>query len=147
MSQGIANGDNPRLLARKIVATIDGKGAGELGLTDTLGRFIPAQRRAEIMARTEIIRAHHAATIQEYENWGVEGVHVQAEFVTAGDDRVCQQCKDKVGAGDLPGRETNISPTPSTSSLIDVRRMIYRSVLQLMLMRFLRSVPCTRIEL
>ena len=71
---------------------------GELGITDTLGRFIPAQRRAEMMARTEIIRAHHQATIQEYQNWAVEGVVIKAEVSTAGDNRVCDQC-DAVAAG------------------------------------------------
>jgi len=97
LAQGIADGDNPRLLARKLVASIDGKGIGELGLTDSLGRFIPAERRAEILARTEIIRAHHVATVQEYKNWAVEGVMVEAEFKTAGDDRVCEQCASLEG--------------------------------------------------
>jgi len=92
LAQGLADGDNPRLLARKLVGTINGTKMGDLGLTDTIGRFIPAQRRATLIARTEIIRAHHAATIQEYKNWGVEGVVVKAEFMTAGDDRVCSIC-------------------------------------------------------
>jgi SPP1 gp7 family putative phage head morphogenesis protein len=92
LAQGLIDGDNPRLLARKLVATINGVGAGDLGITDTLGRFIPARRRAEMLARTEVIRAHHQANIQEYKNWGVEGVEVIAEFVTAGDDRVCTEC-------------------------------------------------------
>jgi len=92
LAQGMADGDNPRLLARKLIATINGTGMGELAITDTLGRFIPAARRAEMLARTEIIRAHHNATIQEYRNWAVEGVKVKAEFVTAGDDRVCDRC-------------------------------------------------------
>ena len=92
LAQGMADGDGPRLLARKLIATINGTGMGELGITDTLGRYIPASRRAELLARTEIIRAHHNATIQEYRNWAVEGVKVKAEFVTAGDDRVCDRC-------------------------------------------------------
>lgn len=92
LAQGIADGDNPMLLARKLNSIINGAGAGDLGITDTLGRFIPAERRAQMLARTEIIRAHHSATIQEYRNWGVEGVNVKAEFVTAGDERVCQEC-------------------------------------------------------
>jgi len=92
LAQGMADGDGPRLLARKLIATINGTGMGELAITDTLGRFIPAARRAEMLARTEIIRAHHNATIQEYRNWAVEGVKVKAEFVTAGDDRVCDRC-------------------------------------------------------
>jgi len=97
LAQGLADGDNPLLLARKLVATIDGTGMGTLGITDTLGRFIPAKRRAEMLARTEIIRAHHVATINEYRNWAVEGVTVQAEWMTAGDDRVCIRCADLQG--------------------------------------------------
>ena len=97
LAQGMVDGDGPRLLARKLVSTIDGKNAGTLGITDTLGRFIPAQRRAETLARTEIIRAHHLATVQEYRNFGLEGIQVQAEWVTAGDDRVCDECSSLEG--------------------------------------------------
>lgn len=95
LTQGMADGDGPRDIARKINATIGGRGAtpGKLGLKDTLGRFIPAQRRAEMLARTEIIRAHHQGMMQEYRNYGLEGVVVQAEFRTAGDDRVCLECE------------------------------------------------------
>jgi len=92
LAQGIADGDNPRLLARKLTRTITGP-VGDLGITDTLGRFIPAQRRAQMLARTEIIRAHHIATITEYRNWGIEGVEVQAEWSSVGDDgRTCDEC-------------------------------------------------------
>ena len=78
LSQGLIDGDGPRLLARKLIGTINGAGMGDLGLTDTLGRFIPAQRRAEMLARTELIRAHHQATIMEYRNWAIEGIIVKA---------------------------------------------------------------------
>lgn len=93
LTQGMADGDGPILLARKMIGAINGTGMGDLALTDKLGRFIPAKRRAEILARTEIIRAHHQATIQEYRNWGVWGVNVLAEMITAGDDRVCPICE------------------------------------------------------
>jgi SPP1 gp7 family putative phage head morphogenesis protein len=93
LAQGLADGDNPRAIARKLVATINGTNMGDLTITDTLGRFIPAARRAEMIARTEIIRAHHQATIQEYRNWAVEGVMVQVEWMTAGDKRVCSRCE------------------------------------------------------
>src|SRR5690625_105895 len=92
LAQGLADGDGPRLVAKKLNATITGSGTGQLGLTDTLGRYIPAQRRAEMIARTETIRAHHQGMIQEYRNYGLQGVHVQAELQTAGDDRVCWEC-------------------------------------------------------
>lgn len=97
LTQGIADGDGPRLLARKLIAGINGAGIGDLGMTDSLGRFIPAARRAEIMARTEILRAHHLATIQEYRNYGAAGVNVLAEWATAGDDRVCSKCAELQG--------------------------------------------------
>ena len=96
LTQGMADGDGPRLLARKLRHVISGMGEN-LGITDTLGRYIPAQRRAEILARTETIRAHHQAMVQEYRNFGLVGVRVQAEFKTAGDDRVCPQCQPLEG--------------------------------------------------
>ena len=92
LSEGMMNGDSPYRMSRKLVAVIDGKGAATLGINDTLGRFIPAERRAKMLARTEVIRAHHTATIQEYKNWGAEGVTVQAEWSTAKDNRVCPLC-------------------------------------------------------
>lgn len=97
LAQGLADGDGPALLARKLVAVINGEGIEDLGIIDALGRYIPAMRRAEMLARTEIIRAHHVANIQEYRNWAVEGVYVQAELRTAGDDRVCEHCASLEG--------------------------------------------------
>lgn len=97
LAENFASGANPRVIARRLVATINGKGVGDLGITDTLGRFIPAKRRAEILARTEIIRAHHYANIHEYMSWGVHGVYVEAEISTAGDDRVCAECASLEG--------------------------------------------------
>ena len=97
LSQAMAEGRNPNEIARLLTRTISGP-SGDLGLTDTLGRWIPAERRARIMARTEVIRSHHVATIQEYRNWQVEGVKVQAEWSTAGDARVCRICATLEGS-------------------------------------------------
>lgn len=96
LTEGMMNGDGPAVIARKLQAVISGGGA-DLGITDSLGRFIPAERRARMLARTEMIRAHHMATIQEYKNWGLEGVKVKAEWSTAGDGRVCEKCASLEG--------------------------------------------------
>lgn len=96
LSQAMAEGRNPREMAKLLTRTISGP-VGDLGLTDTLGRFMPAQRRAEILARTEAIRAHHVSMVQEYKNWELEGVVIQAEWRTAGDGRVCEQCASLEG--------------------------------------------------
>ncbi len=92
LAQGLADGDNPITLAKKMNYVISGMGK-DLGITDSLGRFIPAERRAKMLARTEVIRAHHLATVQEYRNWGVAGVNVVAEWVTAGFN-VCPICNE-----------------------------------------------------
>ncbi len=92
LGQGMIDGDGPLKIARKMRAVIEG-GGNDLGIKDTLGRFIPAQKRAKTLARTEMMRAFHQANVQEMKNWGVEGVNVQAEWSTAEDDRVCEECK------------------------------------------------------
>jgi len=76
LAQGIAEGKGPREVAREINGRIDSIG----------------KHRATLLARTEIIRAHHHATIQEYKNWGSVGVTILAEWQTAGDSRVCEKC-------------------------------------------------------
>jgi SPP1 gp7 family putative phage head morphogenesis protein len=79
LSQGMVDGDGPRSLAVKIV---DATGV--------------SRRRAMTLARTEIIRAHHSAMVQEYKNWAVEGVVVKAEWVDAGFN-VCPECAKNNG--------------------------------------------------
>jgi SPP1 gp7 family putative phage head morphogenesis protein len=89
LAQGMAEGRGPREIARSLTNRVEHVG----------------KHRATLLARTEIIRAHHHATIQEYENWGVVGVKVLAEWQTAGDARVCEKCnalarkKTKFGNG------------------------------------------------
>jgi len=97
LAQGMIDGDNPYIIARKLRAVIDGTDAGVLGVTDQIGRFIPAKRRAEMIARTEIIRAFNIAKLQEYKNWGVLGISVKAEWRTVLDDKVCPQCASMEG--------------------------------------------------
>ena len=76
---------------------IDGKvNAAELakiinGRVDAVGLA-----RARTLARTEIVRAHHLANIQEYKNAGLTGVKIQAEWMTAGWN-VCPVCQPLEG--------------------------------------------------
>lgn len=89
---GLAEGKNPRQIASAINKAITGKGE-DFGILDSLGRFIPAKRRAEILARTEVIRSHHAANMAEYRSAGLMGIKIKAEHHTAGDKRVCKLCE------------------------------------------------------
>lgn len=76
LAQGIAEGQGPDAIARMLTDRVD-----KVGRT-----------RARLIARTETISAHAKATLNAYKEAGAEGVTVQAEFTTAGDDDVCPEC-------------------------------------------------------
>lgn len=92
IGEGLIDEDNPSSLARKINSVLTGDNATDLGVVASIGLFIAAMRRADMLGRTEVIRAHHQGMMAEYETWGVAGVSVTAEWRTAGDARVCDYC-------------------------------------------------------
>lgn len=49
--------------------------------------------RARTLARTEIVRAHAEATLNRYEQFGLDTVEGFVEFATAGDNKVCVKCE------------------------------------------------------
>lgn len=77
---GMIHGQNPREIAREMSEDVD------------VGRS-----RAELIARTEIIRAHAEGQLDSMERLGVQDVGVQVEWSTAGDLRVCPECEDMEG--------------------------------------------------
>ena len=97
LAAGLAEGKGPRAIARDLINRIE-KGKGTMAIVDEAGTVrMRALQRARILARTEVIRAHHVATINSYREAGIEGVRVLAEWATAGDDRVCDACADMEG--------------------------------------------------
>lgn len=80
LAQGMAEGRNPIQIARNILSNVD-------YAVNHVGKV-----RAEMIARTEVIRAHTEATIAEYRDAAGEiGVEVQAEVSTAADP--CPDCE------------------------------------------------------
>ncbi len=77
LAEGMSQGSGPLEIAKKINDRVD-----KIGIT-----------RAKVLARTEMIRAHHHGMVMEMRNWGVVGVRVLAEWSTAGDSRVCSICR------------------------------------------------------
>jgi len=77
LAEGLAQGKGPMDIARAMVGRVE-----KIGIT-----------RARMIARTETIRAHAEASLNTYEEAGVMGVGVQAEFVTAQDSKVCEECE------------------------------------------------------
>ncbi len=81
LTDGLARGENPHTIAKELTDTIDTISA----------------RRATVLARTEIIRAHAEAQLDTFEQLGVTELGVMAEWSTAGDERVCPLCQPLEG--------------------------------------------------
>jgi SPP1 gp7 family putative phage head morphogenesis protein len=76
LAEGLAAGISPRELADRISHVVDTVGIN----------------RARTLARTEVVRAHHIAMMNEFERAQVSGVAVKSEWDTANDGRVCPIC-------------------------------------------------------
>ncbi len=82
MAQGLVDGSHPREIAKTMVEQIK-------SIT---------KRRARVLARTEIIRAHAEGQLDGYEKLGISKVTGAVEWATAGDDRVCVECESMEGS-------------------------------------------------
>jgi SPP1 gp7 family putative phage head morphogenesis protein len=79
LTDGLVRGVHPKRLAKELVAETD----------------LPI-KRARMIARTEVIRAHAEGQLDALENLGVTEVGVQVEWNIADDD-ACNECKDMDG--------------------------------------------------
>jgi len=89
---GIVNAVNQQINRAVSQALIAGTSLREIVQQIALvikGFAIP---RVEVLTRTEIVRTHHTATVQEYSNWAVRGVKIAAEWTTSQDNSVCGEC-------------------------------------------------------
>jgi len=77
LANGLANGYGPAKIARELNRRID-----------TLTR-----QRALTIARTETIYAHAEGQLDSFQRMGIREVKSKAEWLTAGDDRVCPRCE------------------------------------------------------
>lgn len=75
---------------------VQGKSPREIGkdLDDALDL---GERRAETIARTEIIRAHAEGQLTAFKALGVEELGVEVEWSTSDDEKVCPQCSTLEG--------------------------------------------------
>lgn len=80
LTDGLVQGQNPRQIARDLAEQVD------------LGA-----KRALVIARTEMIRAHAEGALTAFENLGVEEVGVMVEWSTSGLPNVCERCEDLEG--------------------------------------------------
>lgn len=78
---GITRGESPREIGRAINKSI---------------RKV-SKTSATRIARTEVIRSFNEAALDRYEQLGITEVGVNVEWLTAGDGRVCPQCRAMEG--------------------------------------------------
>jgi SPP1 gp7 family putative phage head morphogenesis protein len=99
IQQGLLDGKSPQQIARELDQELD------------IGRT-----RARTIARTETIGAHADATLDSYEEGGIEGVQAEVEFATAGDDNVCPQCQALEGSTYTIEDARGVIPAPQTQT-------------------------------
>jgi SPP1 gp7 family putative phage head morphogenesis protein len=75
---------------------VQGKGRREVA-RDLMDTTDFSRKRANMVAQTELIRAHAEGQLDTMEKMGVKVVGVQVEWATANDDRVCPKCTEMDG--------------------------------------------------
>lgn len=90
INDGFINKISPKQMADRLVSVING--FNKTAVTNILGNFVPGKTRGQAHVETAITKAHHLASIQEYEDWDLSNVKVQAEFVSMKDNKVCSIC-------------------------------------------------------
>lgn len=80
LTDGLARGDSPYDVANELADDLD------------IG-----QARAEMIARTEIIRAHAEGQLDAFEKMGVQEIGVEVEWLATADDRTCPECESMEG--------------------------------------------------
>lgn len=80
LTDGLVQGKHPSAVARDLAKEVD------------ISRY-----RAEVIARTEFIRAHAEGQLDSMKKLGVTEVGVMVEWSTAGDDKVCELCEPLEG--------------------------------------------------
>lgn len=85
-------------IARTLTAGL-ARGWGHIAIADAIRGQVSGIgiNRAVLLARTEIINAHAEATLNRYQDFGIDEVEGMAEFATAGDNRVCSICANLEG--------------------------------------------------
>jgi SPP1 gp7 family putative phage head morphogenesis protein len=78
---GFASRNSIKTIAKKMVLEIESM----------------SKHRATLIARTEIVRAQAEGQLDAYASLGLKNVSVVAEWVTAGDDKVCEECASYAG--------------------------------------------------
>lgn len=94
-------GVNEQMASRMSTVLADGfaQGRGPIEVARNLNTIVGTigRTRAETIARTEIIHAHAEGQLDGFEELGVDSITAMAEWLTAGDGKVCPLCASLSG--------------------------------------------------
>ena len=94
--------NTPDMLRDTVAQAIEeGWGADELAehISESTGF---SAERAETISRTELIAANNQGALRSYKDAAQEGIALQKEWLTAGDDLVSEECQENEDAGPIP---------------------------------------------
>lgn len=94
---GVTDAMKQQMVRTLVEGVVTGLGFREIARNLSTDVTRIGKARGELIARTEVIRAYNEAALNEYEAAGLEEVEVLAEWLTAGDDRVCPRCAPMQG--------------------------------------------------
>lgn len=90
--EGITADMNTQISRRLTDGFARGQSSTQIGrnISDAVSSI--GKNRATTLAHTQVIHAHAESTLNRFEEFGVDEVTVDAEVLTAGDQRVCPMC-------------------------------------------------------
>lgn len=94
--EGVTSDMSTRMSRTLTDGLVQGKGAREIA-RDMDKDLDIGRSRAELIARTELVRAHAEGQLTALENLGVEEVGVSVEWLITPDERVCPACEELEG--------------------------------------------------
>jgi len=77
LTDGLTQGKSPHVVARDIMKSVNGI----------------EEKRAKVIARTEIMRSHAEGQLDTFERLGVDKIGAMVEWSTTGDAKVCPLCR------------------------------------------------------
>jgi len=89
--KGISDQMNAKLIRGLTDGLVQGKNSKQM-YKDLAREVGISESRAEAIAQTELTRAHASGQLQSFRDLGVTRLGVMAEWKTADDDRVCDEC-------------------------------------------------------
>lgn len=123
--QGVTNDMSRQIRDELVEGLRDGDHSSQISrsISDRVQKV--GKHRSTLIARTEVINAYSEGSLNQFEEADVEGVAIQAEIVTAEDERVCEICKAVADMGVFPLSDVRNSSVEAAGRTVNVKPPIH----------------------